>query len=25
LWATDNSPRGANFCFTLANLIEAPE
>jgi signal transduction histidine kinase len=25
LWATDNSPRGASFCFTLANSIEAPE
>jgi PAS domain S-box-containing protein len=25
LWATENSPRGASFCFTLANSIEAPE
>src|SRR5216683_697250 len=25
LWAADNSPRGANFCFTLPAKIEAKE
>ena len=25
LWAADNSPRGANFCFTLPTKIEAKE
>src|SRR6266568_2113275 len=25
LWAADNSPRGASFCFTLPNKIEAKE
>jgi PAS domain S-box-containing protein len=25
LWATDNSPRGASFYFTLSTKVEAPE
>jgi PAS domain S-box-containing protein len=25
LWAADNSPRGASFCFSLPTKIEAPE
>jgi signal transduction histidine kinase len=25
LWAADNSPRGASFCFTLPNKPEARE
>jgi C4-dicarboxylate-specific signal transduction histidine kinase len=25
LWATDKSPRGANFCFTIPNKAEADE
>jgi len=25
LWAADNSPRGANFCFTLPTKIEVKE
>jgi len=25
LWAVDNSPRGASFCFTLPTKIEAKE
>jgi signal transduction histidine kinase len=25
LWATDNSPRGASFCFTLSTKAEAHE
>src|ERR1700693_2665384 len=25
LWAADNSPRGASFCFTLPTKVEAPE
>jgi PAS domain S-box-containing protein len=25
LWATDNSPRGASFCFNLSTRVEAPE
>jgi PAS domain S-box-containing protein len=25
LWAADNSPRGASFCFTLSTKVEAPE
>ena len=25
LWAADNSPRGASFCFTLPTKPEAPE
>jgi C4-dicarboxylate-specific signal transduction histidine kinase len=25
LWAADNSPRGANFCFTLSTKIEVKE
>ncbi|MDT4965349.1 MAG: hypothetical protein QOJ64_86 [Acidobacteriota bacterium] len=25
LWAADNSPRGASFCFNLSTKVEAPE
>jgi C4-dicarboxylate-specific signal transduction histidine kinase len=25
LWAADNPPRGASFCFTLPTKVEAPE
>ncbi len=25
LWAADNSPRGASFCFTLPSKVEAHE
>jgi C4-dicarboxylate-specific signal transduction histidine kinase len=25
LWAADNFPRGASFCFTLSTKVEAPE
>jgi len=25
LWAADNSPRGASFCFTLPTKAEADE